>query len=276
MKFSHTLTSGVLIPVVIAVVSTPFFVWTSQSQAQGPVVVESRESSVTFQPPIEEEAPAGVDFQSRAEEQYQLQLLQQEIMQLRGLFEELQYQLNRQKTIQDDRYLELDARLQQLLQSGAAVADNASGESSQNVPEGSTTPALAAGDLGERELYDTTQVLIRNRQYDTAIAQLESLIARFPDGQYTGNAYYWLGQVYAAKSNPDYEKARQALAQVISYFPDHSKVPDAAYALGKVYHTLGDCERAEELLQRVVDQYPGKSAATLAQTYLRESVSCDS
>ena len=111
-------------------------------------------------------------------------------------------------------------------------------------------------------------------QYDLAITQLESLIARFPDGEYTANAYYWLGQVYAAKANPDFEKARQALAQVISYFPEHSKVPDAAYALGKVYHTLGDCERATDLLQQVVDQYPGKSAAKLAETYLRESVDC--
>ena len=74
----------------------------------------------------------------------------------------------------------------------------------------------------------------------------------------------------------DFEKARQALAQVITFFPEHGKVPDAAYALGKVYNALGDCQRATELLQRVVDQYPGKSAAKLAENYLRESVDCDS
>ena len=108
-----------------------------------------------------------------------------------------------------------------------------------------------------------------------AITQLEALIGRFPDGEYTANAYYWLGQVQAAKTNPDFEKARQALAQVISYFPDHGKVPDAAYALGKVYYKLGDCERATDLLQQVIDQYSGKSAAKLAESYLRESVNCD-
>ncbi len=268
MNTKHPLLSGVLIPAIAAVVSTPLFVYGADS----PIVVESRDSAVTYQPPIEvDEGAAGA---SGIEGQYQLQLLQQEVMQLRGQVEQLQYQLDRQKSIQDDRYLELDARLQQLMQSQSApaatespVVESGNGEASENVVDET---------LGEQELYETTQLLIRNRQYDLAITQLESLIARFPDGDYTANAYYWLGQVYAAKANPDFEKARQALAQVISYFPEHGKVPDAAYALGKVYHTLGDCERATDLLQQVVDQYPGKSAAKLAETYLRESVDCGS
>lgn len=274
--FRFTRRSGVLISALVAAVSAPLFVWMDEVRAQGPVVVESRESSVTFQPPIVEEDAPPAAYAATVEEQYQLQLLQQEIMQLRGLVEELQYQLNRQKSIQDDRYLELDARLQQMLQAAPATdsqpVTGQPGQTAEPLPGGANDGEA----LSERELYETTQVLIRNRQYDTAISQLEELIATFPDGQYTANAYYWLGQVYAAKTSPDYEKARQALAQVISYFPDHNKVPDAAYALGKVYHTLGDCERATELLQSVVDQYPGKSAATLAATYLRESVSCDS
>ena len=259
MKVSHPLLSGVLIPAICVVVSMPLFV----SAAQSPVPVESRESVVTYQPPIEEEVASG-----GMENQYQQQLLQQEVMELRGLVERLQHELSRLKSIQDDRYLELDARLQQVLKANVQ----------EPVPvtedPGETAVAVIDGNLSEKDLYETTQVLIRNRQYEMAITQLEALIDRFPDGEYTANTYYWLGQVQAAKTNPDFEKARQALAQVISYFPDHSKVPDAAYALGKVYYTLGDCERATDLLQQVMDQYPGKTAAKLAENYLRESVNC--
>jgi tol-pal system protein YbgF len=238
----------------------PLFV----SAAQSPVPVESRESVVTYQPPIEEEVASG-----GMENQYQLQLLQQEVMELRGLVERLQHELSRLKSIQDDRYLELDARLQQVLKANVQVP--------QPVAEdpGKTAVAVIDENLNEKDLYETTQILIRNRQYEMAITQLEALIDRFPDGEYTANTYYWLGQVQAAKTNPDFEKARQALAQVISYFPEHSKVPDAAYALGKVYYTLGDCERATDLLQQVMDQYPDKTAAKLAENYLRESVNCD-
>ena len=89
------------------------------------------------------------------------------------------------------------------------------------------------------------------------------------------NAYYWLGQVYAAKIDPDLELARQALAQVISYFPEHSKVPDAAFALGKVHFALGDCERAKALLAKVVDQYPDKSAAKLSKNFMEDMGDCE-
>jgi tol-pal system protein YbgF len=257
----HPYTSGVLIAAFIAAIGAPLFV----SAATSPVVVESRElSSVPYQPPVEEDAvPAGI------ESQYQFQLLQEEVMQLRGLVEQLQFELQRMKSLQDERYLELDSRLQQALQSRPPATETIVTESPED-------PGISlTEDLSEKDLYETTQLLIRNRQYDHAISQLEGLIERFPEGDYTPNAYYWLGQVYAAKTSPDFEKARQALAQVISYFPDHSKVPDAAFALGKVYHTLGDCARAEQLLNQVVNQYPDKSAAKLAENYLRESVSCD-
>ena len=263
MKVSHPLLSGVLIPAVCAVVSMPLFVAAAQSH----VPVESRESVVSYQPPIEEEMAPGA-----MESQYQQQLLQQEVMELRGLVERLQHELDRLKSIQDDRYLELDARLQQALNANVQVPE-AVDEEIGGI--GETAVAVIDENLSEKDLYETTQILIRNRQYEMAITQLEALIDRFPDGEFTANTYYWLGQVQAAKTNPDFEKARQALAQVISYFPEHRKVPDAAYALGKVYYTLGDCERATDLLQQVVDQYPGKSAAKLAGNYLRESVNCD-
>jgi tol-pal system protein YbgF len=260
MKVSHPLLSGVLIPAICVVVNVPLFV----SAAQSPVPVESRESVVTYQPPIEEEVASG-----GMEHQYQLQVLQQEVMELRGSVERLQHELSRLKSIQDDRYLELDARLQQVLKANVQMPEPVAED-----PEETAVPVIDES-LGEKDLYETTQILIRNRQYEMAITQLEALIDRFPDGEYTANTYYWLGQVQAAKTNPDFEKARQALAQVISYFPEHSKVPDAAYALGKVYYTLGDCERATDLLQQVMDQYPGKTAAKLAENYLRESVNCD-
>ena len=262
MRADSTLVSGVLITAIFAVICTPLFV----SAADSPVQVESRDSSgLTYRQPIEAE-PKSSGF----EQQYQMQLLQQEVMQLRGVVEQLQYELQRIKAVQDDRYLELDSRLQQALQASeakpaATVVDEQ--EESDSGPD---------ENLSEKDQYETVQMLIRNRQYDMAITQLDGLIKRFPDGEYTPNAYYWLGQVYTAKVNPDFEKARQALAQVISYFPDHSKVPDAAYALGKVYNTLGDCQRATELLQQVVQRYEGRSAAKLAENYLRASVDCDS
>jgi TolA-binding protein len=212
MKVSRPFLSGVLIPAVCAGVSMPLFV----SAAQSPVPVESREPVVSYQPPIEAEAQPG-----SLEEQYQLQLLQQEMMDLRGMVEQLQHEFSRLKLIQDDRYLELDARLQQALKANASAPQPVA----EDLGEAVAAVATADENLGEKELYETIQILIRNRQYEMAITQLEALIVRFPEGEYTANTYYWLGQVQAAKTNPDFEKARQALAQVISYFPEHTRFP---------------------------------------------------
>ncbi len=239
--------------------------------AENPVVVESIGAparSVPYQPPVEtDEGQGGI------ESQYQMQLLQQEVMELRGQVEELKFQLQKMKATQDDRYLELDGRLQQVMKMKATAAvPEVVPEETEPAPDGQ---APISETLSEKELYDTSLQLIRNRQYDLAITQLDTLIARFPDGVYAANAYYWLGEVYAAKPTPDYEKARQALAQVITFFPDHRKVPDAAFKLGKVYHLLGDCERAEEILNQVMEQHAGKSVATLAKSYLEESVQCE-
>ena len=255
---------SVVLAVLITV--TPFFV------SGAPVVVESRDSqsvasdTVTYQPPIIED-----NDNSAMEDQYQLQLLQQEVMTLRGLIEELRYELDRTKKTQDDRYLELDARMQQVLKASVTPepppVDLVNNKPLENLED---------QELDEKTLYDTALQLIRNRQYDLAITQLESVIASFPEGDYAANSYYWLGEVYAAKPSPDYERARQALAQVITFFPNHRKVPDAAFKLGKVYHLLGDCARATEILGQVVAQHDGKSVAKLADTYLRESVDCDS
>lgn len=264
--------------------------------AESPIEVESRAVSgrtiygldddeavsgagemIPFLQPIEENAADSPDVlpaeMAGIEGQYQLQLIQREVMELRGLVEELNFQVERMRVTQEDRYLELDKRFQTLSQE---MADTGT---TTNVLQGDTEPGSSRQQTpspgqNERALYETALELIRNRQYDLAIAQLQAVIEQYPDGVYAPNAYYWLGEVYAAKPEPEYDKARQALAQVISFFPDHRKVPDAAFKLGKVYNLMGDCARATDILNQVVKEHKGKSVAKLAESYLRDKVNC--
>lgn len=260
---------------VLVLTFTPFLF-----AAQNPVAVESlsepREpQEVPFEPPVEDE-PAG-DEMAGIDTQYRLQLLQQEVQELRGMVEELTYQLNRMRSTQEDRYLELDGRVQDLQQQiadGAVSRRDTGAASDTDIADVDAEEEIVASSQSEKELYETALELIRNRQYDLAITQLQAVITQYPEGDFTANAYYWLGEVYAAKPEPDYEQARQALAQVITFFPDSRKVPDAAFKLGKVYHLMGDCDRAEELLSQVVEEHQGKSVAKLAESYLRDKVDC--
>lgn len=269
--------TGVFLLLLVAVNSLPVLA------AQSPIIVESLSAEgsaniapvseiVPYQKPIDEDPVSQVNG---IEGQYQLQLLRREVMELRGLVEELDHQIKMMRATQEDRYLELDGRFQDLRQEiGDRKAGSHNGTVFSETEAGTASVADNSAGQEEKSLYNTALELIRNQQYDLAITQLQAVIARYPDGIYAPNAYYWLGEVYAAKPDPDYDRARQALAQVITFFPDHRKVPDAVFKLGKVYHLIGDCDRATDLLNRVIEQQKGRSVAKLAESYLRDKVNC--
>ena len=244
----------------------------AHAENQSPIIVESLDAEVpvvteTPQERILEEVASRP--RSGSEIQYQMQILQEEVMTLRGLVEQLSYEIQRHRGIQDDRYLELDRRLQNLGTAPVAVSTEQSIDSAP--------PAdgdLAVQDQSEQTLYDSGLASIKARQFEDAIDQLRQLIEQYPDGDFTANAYYWIGEVHAAMPQPDYEQARQALVQVIDGFPDSNKVPDASFKLGKVYHLMGDCSRAKAFLQQVATGYATKSAGQLAERYLTNQIDC--
>lgn len=67
----------------------------------------------------------------------------------------------------------------------------------------------------------------------------------------------------------DLQGAGQAFAKVSSTYPNHPKVPDSLYKLADVERRLGNTDKARTALQQVVAQYPGSSAAQLAQRDLQ-------
>ena len=195
---------------------------------------------------------------------YRIQVLQQDLKDLRGTIEEQSYLIKRLERSQKEQYLDLDNRLVQLggtdLESRAAQTEDK--ESSEEV----TTLLNEVPEFdNEREAYQYAFDLMRNRQYQESLAGFEEIIVAFPNGQYTPNAFYWIGELYLAQG--DNEKSRQSFIQVISLYPDHQKVPDAMYKLGVVYFALGDNQSALRYLGQVQQEYPNSSAAGLAARY---------
>ena len=182
------------------------------------------------------------------------------------MVEEQSHQVNRLARDQQEQYLDLDRRMQSLrasAQQPAAVATpgGAGGTGSQRT---STVPVTGS----ERDAYTSAFDLMKARQFDASADAFNQLIVDYPNGAYTANAFYWLGELYLAKN--EMEKARQSFVQVTNLYADHQKAPDALYKLGVVYHRLGDDERAREYLNRTRTEYPQSPAAGLAQTYLAE------
>ena len=193
---------------------------------------------------------------------YQLQVLQQEIQDLRGQVEEQTYLVNRLQRDQKEQYLDLDRRL-------VALTENQPAPGPISNPIESTPVTATGGNLSEREVYRQAFEAMKARQFDDSMVGFQNLIETYPNGQFTPNAYYWMGELYlVAKDNA--EMARQSFMQVVSLYPDHQKAPDAMYKLGVVYHNLGDVDSALTYLARVQTQHPATAAAGLAAKYAAE------
>ena len=220
---------------------------------------------------IEERSDSSVDQTSGSgqlsELFYRIQVLQQDLKDLRGTIEEQSYLIKRLERSQKEQYLDLDSRLVQL---GAAELEGRISQTENKESSEEALPLLGESPEfdNEREAYQYAFDLMRNRQYRESLGGFEKIIVGFPNGQYTPNAFYWIGELYLAQG--DNEKSRQSFIQVISLYPDHQKVPDAMYKLGVVYFALGDNQSALKYLGQVQQEYPNTSAAGLAARYSAE------
>lgn len=203
----------------------------------------------------------------------QLQQMQQELGQLRGMLEEQQNEIQRLKQEGLERYQSLDQRLSGAAagapatqNSPAAGAINAGGAPA--APNANASASNAPGDPAKEKLYyDASFELIKAKDFDKASQAFEAFLRKYPSSQYAGNAQYWLGEVNVAQGR--LQAAGQAFAKVSQNYPAHSKVPDSLYKLGDVEQRLGNVDKAKVIFQQVMTQYPSSSAAQLAQRELK-------
>ena len=223
--------------------------------AQVPVK-ESVAAPVTAAARTDESAPLGELF-------HRLQVLQQEVKELRGTVEEQAFQIERLTRQQKEQYLDIDQRLVAMRNEsptpGAGTALSRPGRPAPTA-DGSAPP--------ERDAYTSAFELMKESRFEESADAFDRLITDYPNGQYTPNAFYWLGELHLATD--EVEQARQSFAQVLALYPQHRKAADALYKLGVVHHRLDDNERARGYLERVIAEHPDSAAAGLARTYQAE------
>lgn len=209
-----------------------------------------------------------------------LQQLQDEVRMLRGQVESQQYELNRMKREQEDRYRDLDRRISLLMTGGAtgpalstaspvdeppAAAPEPAPVTPSSVPP--TVPAPSAAPAGGDQAYQAAFSLVRERKFDQAAEAFERFVLDYPASPRQANAHYWLGEIYLAQRK--LEGSQKSFTQVVESFPNSPKVPDALYKLGVLNDQLGNAAESTRYMERVMREYPNSSAARLAQNYKR-------
>ena len=227
-------------------------------------------STTVAQPPVETTAPiTGTDSGSLM---LRVQQLEADVRRLNGLLEEATQALRLLEAQSLERYVDLDRRLA----SGAAAGVEEGGGSTDVAPTTVAPETPMAGRAvdaqeGEEAAYRAAYELVREREFDEAVAAFTAFLADFPFGRYAPNAHYWLGELYLVLDPPDPELARQNFKLLLDQYPADPKVPDALYKLGRVQFIKGNRQRSKEYLDEVIREYPSHAAAQLARQFLLEN-----
>ena len=239
---------------------------------------------------------------------YQMQALQEEVRELRGMVESQQRELENLRLRQRDQYLDLDQRLQQMGQNRATEAETLSssvpderpplvstqspaalpepGMTPEDVPEvrapidaGMEVEPLTAGstvaprDLGtpteqEQTTYDRAFRALREQRYADAAEGFSTFLDRFPESGYAPNALYWLAETYYVTR--DFETALGFFEDLRGRYPSSSKDGDALLKIGFSHFELRNWTEARAALEQVRSEHSGTTLARLAESRLRD------
>mgnify|MGYP001197623873 FL=1 len=217
-----------------------------------------------------------------------MQNLQEEVRMLRGLVEELTYELQQVKQRQLDDYLDLDRRLgvgRQANESNVtdsliaqtnpldlvdaqdslttAVGVNTKGDVSVS-PLPGALELVVDQSLVKDDYNAASKKLLKERDIEGAAIALKRHLETYPGSPFAANAHYWLGEIYLLQG--DIELARQSFTNIVERHTDHPKAMDSSFKLGKIYFQLGEVERARDLLEQVSKSEGG--AAAKARNFL--------
>lgn len=209
----------------------------------------------------------------------QVNQLRTEMQQLRELVEQLQNENEKLKQTSRDQYLDLDGRLNRL-EGGAVPAVPAPGPpitppaASTPTPASAERPPSVHGDVGamasagdERAAYNVAFDALKGGNYADAAQLFLSFLELYPNGAYTPNALYWLGESYYVTQN--YQLAAQQFRTLLERYPTHDKASGSLLKLGLSEYGLGKVDEAERTLNEVVTRYPGSDVARTADDRLR-------
>ncbi len=231
-----------------------------------------------------------------------LESLKIEISTLRGEVEVQTHTIEQLKQKQRNLYTDVDNRIQRI-ESNKPSSDSPSDSSSDSslamdaddsstdpeasedqdtktedqslVADAETTIDVSTSDddeavdpLKAEAIYQKAFKLLKESQYDQALKAFKGFLKDYPDSSFSDNAQYWLGEANYVKQN--YEIAINEYQALLNTYPDSQKVSHALLKIGYSYAELGNAADARKTLKEVKSQYPGTTAARLADERLRK------
>ena len=222
------------------------------------------EATPSYFPLTEDEVMIGEDIPSAKPDQTfdLMQNLRDEVRDLRGIVEQMSFQLREVKQRQLDDYLDLDKRLGVLERSRISDQDadfEKNREENPNLSESDDLASFPNSEIVNEKLQSeirsdyerASQKLLRDRDIVGATQALLEHLDRYPQSTYAPNVRYWLGEIYLLQDKV--ESARQQFSIILDQYSNHAKAKDSKFKLGKIYYDLGQFDMSEKLMESVSD-----------------------
>lgn len=127
--------------------------------------------------------------------------------------------------------------------------------------------ARAAPALSAEQAYAAALATFRAREHGQAVLDFLDFLAKYRRHPLAPNAQYWIGEAYYVQR--DFRQAIVEFQKVLEFGLTNPKVPDALLKVGLCYRSLRDSARFQQVLARVIREYPKSNAAKTARELVR-------
>ena len=179
-----------------------------------------------------------------------IEALEKEIQDLRNLLEENSILVDRSLELQQQRYLDLDARILELSKHDSSKMVINEAEVLDQINE------------IEVDLYKQALSLFEESRFAEALEIFSDIIISFPEGNFAPDAYFWSGELFLAQEM--YEDAKLSYQNVVDQFPNHQRSPDSLFKIAEIYRLQGQQDKAESTYNNVIENFPDTGASQLS------------
>jgi tol-pal system protein YbgF len=192
-----------------------------------------------------------------ADMQNQIEVLKQEVANLKGDLEVASHNLDTTQQRQKDLYADTDTRLRKL-EGGVPVAAN---------PPLANAPAQPAAEEKDVKAFADADSLSKSAKHKEAFAAFDGFLKEYPNSKLTPDALYGMGYSQFALKN--YKSSIATQQKVIDLHPESPKVPDAMFNMANSQIQLGQVTNAKKTLRALIEKFPNADVTPSAQKRLK-------
>ena len=203
--------------------------------------------------------------------QAQIEVLKQDIANLRGEREQLLREITLLQRAQKDINVEIEERFQKIYDQFAKK--EAPSTQKEEAPKSAKVNVQVDGfeflaEPDEKRDFEAAFVLFRKGDFAAAAKEFAQFVKVYSASGYKPSALYWLGSAKFARR--DFNEAIAHLKGLVNDFPNHARAPEAMLTIGNAQLEIKQAKEARKTFNELLKLYPTTEAAAAAKDRLAQ------